>query len=38
MSFNTQQLAGITSIQLNTQPLPKQPVPNLEKTAEKYLK
>ncbi|XP_014204515.1 carnitine O-acetyltransferase-like isoform X2 [Copidosoma floridanum] len=36
--FKKQQVAGITSIQLNKLPLPKQPVPNLEKTAQLYLK
>lgn len=34
--FN-QQMAGITSLQLNKHPLPKQPVPDLEKTAKLYL-
>ncbi|OXU29095.1 hypothetical protein TSAR_004262 [Trichomalopsis sarcophagae] len=34
--FN-QQMASITSLQLNKHPLPKQPVPDLEKTAKLYL-
>ncbi|XP_014234236.1 carnitine O-acetyltransferase-like isoform X2 [Trichogramma pretiosum] len=36
--YNAQQVAKLTSIELNKHPLPKQPVPDLEKTVHLYLK
>ncbi|KAL7294320.1 hypothetical protein TKK_0012331 [Trichogramma kaykai] len=36
--YNERQVAKLTSIELNKHPLPKQPVPDLEKTVHLYLK